>query len=170
MKHRRIYWILLAALVVIALVVLLQNPWSTLPGDDRGWVLQKPGRIDRIVLRGAGDTVELMRSDTSWLLYGREEVNPRAIENLLHAGEHLEITSVMKSFAPDSTWKTVSVEFGAGGNVRSAYTLVMKPRQSVVVPSGSDRSYAVALPGFADLDLEKVFSAHRWRALPVSGM
>lgn len=156
---RRSHWFLIALLAGAAIVLLTRNPWNTLSRASRTWKLKKPDRVQMIRISSDRDTVVLRKSDTAWSLNGSQEVKDRAVDNLLVAGEKLEIASVYARFDPDSSWNHLQVVYTGRERTLTEYDLFLGEGRTVLVPGDGSTAFAVELPGFSDLDLQEVFSA-----------
>jgi hypothetical protein len=93
------------------------------------------------------------------LIQDGEEANPVAVENLLFAAGRLQINSILPG-----TWEMDQarrVRFYRGEKSLLAYSVMEREGQFLVRPAGSDHLYSVTLPGYAGLDLDRVFSSDR---------
>lgn len=159
MKHHGSVVIVVSVLLVIALLLVFTDPWSTLRRDSRKIILQDPAEIDRIVLTDAYDSTVLIRHDTAWVLSGREPVHPVAVENLLFAAQRMQINSILTG-EPDMEGKTVrQVRFFRGDRAVLEYEFITGGRQYLIRPFGSERAYYVSLPGYENLHLDRIFSS-----------
>jgi hypothetical protein len=162
MQKRRsiqIFLVLLAALLLIALL----GPWKLLEGTGRGVVLKKAEQVDRIVLSDAFHNSELIRTQGSWRLFGTEEVSAVTVENLLFAASRLEVSSVSEPDVfdqpPVSAGEISEISFFKGERMLLSYRFTKHAGRYLLHPLGSEGAYYVSLPGYADLDLARVFSA-----------
>lgn len=159
MNRRGTIGIIVSVMLIIALVLVFTDPWSTLHRDSRKLLLNHPAEVDRIFLSDGYDTTLLVRQDSDWLLSGRERVNPVAVENLLFAAERIRISSILTG-EPDAEGKSVRrIRFYSGNEVVLEYDFITDGTRYLVSPPGSERSYYVSLPGYPGLDLDRVFSS-----------
>ena len=85
MKNRPIILVLLASVLTLLLVLLLFKPWKGQERENRNVALRNQEDVDRIVLVDPYNTVELIRREGSWYLFGTEPVSPATVANLLVA-------------------------------------------------------------------------------------
>lgn len=151
--------VIVSVVLIIAMLLVFTDPWSTLRRDSRKIVLQDPSEIDSISLADAYDSVMLVREDTTWMLSGREPVNPVAVENLLYAAGRIQISSILTG-EPEMEGKTVrKVRFFKDDRLELAYEFITDGRQYLIRPTGSDRAYYVSLSGYGEPDLDRIFSS-----------
>lgn len=159
MRHPRSIGIIVSAVLVIALLLVFTDPWSTLRRDSQRIILEDASEIDRIILADAYDSTELVRSDTAWLLSGTEPASPVAVENLLFAAERIQINSIL-SEEPDTGWETVRrIRYFKGDRAVLEYVFMTDGLRYLIRPFGSGRAYYVSLSGYTGLDLDRVFSS-----------
>ncbi|MEN8228828.1 MAG: hypothetical protein ABFS38_11800 [Bacteroidota bacterium] len=141
------------------MLLLFTDPWSTIRNDGKRIALKDPASIDRIILADMYDSTSLIRQDQVWLLFGEEEVNPVAVENLLFAAERLQINSI-DPMDPDSLHGTERrIGFYHGDKLLLSYQFQTHGDQYMVTPTGSDHNFLVSIAGYSGLNLEKVFSS-----------
>lgn len=161
MLNRR--WIQYIVVLLLALLVMvLIRPWSR-EGDSRHIALKNPELVDRIVLADAFNTSELNKRDGIWYLYGTEEVSVVSVDNLLFAASRLEVGSITEfdtflESGEQGGWIT-ELNFFRGERVLLSYEIRRQGDRYLVIPDNSERAFYVSLPGYPDLDLERVFSA-----------
>lgn len=162
MQNRRPLLFLLI-LIPALLLVLLVNPRNLLLRDEAGVVLKQTDEVDRIVLADAYSTAELNRSGDTWVLFGTEQVNPVAVENLLIAAGRLEVSSIVSRSSveadSDSRDDLREITFFKGDRQLLSYGLMRVAGKFLLLPQGSEQAYFVSLPGYSGLDLDRVFSA-----------
>ena len=159
MQSRRTIGMVISALLIVVLLLVFTDPWSTLRNDGKRIALKDPASIDRIILSDMHDSTLLIRQDQSWLLFGEEAVNPVAVENLLFAAERLQINS-MDAIDPGSVSGTERrIEFLKGDKMVLAYKFQARGDQYMVTPTGSDHNFLVAIAGYSGLNLDRVFSS-----------
>lgn len=157
--RKRWGWAALSLLLVVALVVLFTDPWSKMPQDSRRVVLRDPGRVDSIVVSGAYDSVILVKKQGTWLLFGEEEVNPVAVENLLYAASRWQIHSIESGGEGDrETGEPGSAGFYAEGEPLRTYRLSRDNDRFAIRLPGQNTTYHVSVAGYRDLRLGRVFS------------
>jgi hypothetical protein len=159
MQLRRYIGIIVSILLIAALLLLFTNPFSSFRKDSRSILLPDPGKIDRIVLSGLYDSTRLVKQGGTWLISGQDPVNPVAVENLLYAAGHLQITSVYAEMEDWGKRTGRSVRFFHGGRTVLRLDVLARGEQFLVRPYGSDRIFAVSLPGYSRIDLDQVFSS-----------
>ena len=150
---------IISALLIIALLVIFTDPWSTLRRDSDRINLRDPSGVDRIFLSDQYDSTLLIRQNKTWLLFGQEAANPIAVENLLFAAERLQINSILAE-DPDWTGRPVrKIQFFKGEKPLLEYEFQSQGNQYMVRPFRSDRSYFVSISGYTGLNLDRVFSS-----------
>ena len=163
MQNRRIYLLLLLGIPLLG-VLLWAGPWDLLGKKDMNVALKHPEEVDRMVLRDAFATTELNRKGDSWYLFGTEKVSTVPVENLLIAASRLEIASIIDveslKETPDQREELRDITYFKGERVLLSYGFVKTSGNYLVLPPGSGQAFYVSLPGYGDLDLDRVFSAN----------
>jgi hypothetical protein len=157
MASRRYIGVVVSALLIVVLLLVFTDPWSTLRKEWSGIVLKDPGKIDRIDLWDSFDSTTLARAGDQWLLFGNEEINPTALENLLYAAQRIQVSSVL-SAPPDMEGGT-RIRFSRSGETVMEYELLVDVDRYMIRNSRNGKTCFVSVPGFAGLRLERVFSA-----------
>jgi len=158
MGKRRYIWMVVSALLILVILLIFTDPWSTLRKDGKRMILHQPGSVDRIELSDALDTTVLVRKDNLWLLSSGEEVNPVAVKNLLFAAEKLQINSILNEHADEGT-EGRTIRFYSGNRLMLNYTLFSRGQDFLLRPEGSSSAYYVSVSGYSGLDLGRIFSA-----------
>ena len=163
MQKRRPIKVLLYVIPAVLLLILLIDPWKLLERDNTNIALRNMEEVDRIVLVDSYNTVELNGVDSIWYLFGTEAVSPVTVENLLYTASRLEVASIvdLDTFeeSSDSQGDMREITFFRGSKVQMACRLKAVSGRYLLNPVGSERAYYVSLPGYPDLDLDRVFSA-----------
>ncbi len=160
MQNRRPNLVLFIVIVSVLLLILLADPWNLRERDSRSVALLNMEEVDRIVLVDAYNTTELNRGDGGWYLFGSEPVSPVSVENLLIAASRLEVSSIMTAEEYSETPEGFKeITFFKGEKTELAYGLKSVSGRYLLHPSASEKAFFVALPGYPDLDLDRVFSA-----------
>jgi hypothetical protein len=163
MQNRRPTLILFIVITAVLLLVILADPLKLQERDSRSVALKNMEEVDRIVLVDSYHTTELNRGDGAWYLFGSEPVSPVAVENLLIAASRLEVSSILtfeeseESIDAQEGFKEIS--FFKGDKLSLSYGLKSVSHRYLLHPTASEKAYFVALPGYPDLDLDRVFSA-----------
>ncbi len=156
MQSRRFIGITVSALLLVAIIVLFVVPRSILRNDIKRIAISDPDAIDKIVISDVYDSTWLTRHGEEWLLFDKERVNAVTVQNLLFAAERLQINSIG---ADDHVSFEKSISYYDGGKVVGAYTFRTSQGQYHVKPAGFDRNFVVSIAGYAELDLDRVFSS-----------
>lgn len=147
----------------ILLILLLTDPWKLLERNKRTVVLTHSEDVDRIVLVDTYHSTELNRVEESWYLFGSEQVSEVSVENLLIAASRLEVSSIVsrKAFddAGNSPEESREIAFFRDQKQVLSYRLKTVSGKCLLLPDASDQAFYVALPGYPDLDLDRIFSA-----------
>jgi hypothetical protein len=156
---KKIVTVIASIIVLVVLLLVFADPWSTMRGNSRQVALKSPGEVDRIVVAGRMDTTVLSKNNGIWILHGGEEAGKVPVENLLIAAERLEISSIISadSDSGDKAGRTVS--YYKGDKILLTYELHAKGGQFLLTSAGSENSYFVSVSGYPGLNLEKVFSS-----------
>lgn len=145
------------------LLILLISPWKILEGDGRRIALKRPEEVDRIILTDPYNTTELNRRDGTWHLFGTEQVNAVSVENLLFAASRLEVGSIteLKVFEETAGREEAITElcFFRKDKVLLCFRLRSSGGRYLLNPGGSEQAFYVSLPGYPELELDRVFSA-----------
>lgn len=157
---RRLTLILIVSLLaVLAVWVSIKNPWSTMANESRKVALKDRSAVDRIVLSDAYDSTELVRVGEKWLLFGEEECNPSAVENLLIAASRLEISSVLGPGTDEELPAGREITWYKGKGELLSFSFSSVAGKYMIRPPKSDKAYYVTVSGYPDLDLNKIFSS-----------
>ncbi len=159
MQYRRFIGAIISVILIVTIVLVFKDPWSTFHNNGKQVALSNPAAIDRIILSDRGDSVLLIKKGEEWLLFGEEMVNPVTVENLLFAGERLQINSIVAVVpgAPVTLYK--SITFLKGEKVVRAYRFAAHGDHYEVSSSRSDQNFLVSIAGYPDLNLDRVFSS-----------
>ena len=163
MQNRRSILVFFIVILAVLLLILLADPLQLREPGSRSIALKNMEEVDRVVLVDAYNTTELNRSDAGWYLFGSEPVSPVSVENLLITASRLEVGSILayEEFkeSVDSQEDSREITFFKGDKLMLAYGLKTMSGKFLLHPIPSERAYYVALPGYPDLDLDRVFSA-----------
>jgi len=159
MASRKTIGIVVSALLIIVLLLVFTDPWSTVRNEGKQVHLSDPGSVDRILLSDPYDSTLLVREGQQWWLSGHEEVNPVTVQNLLFAAGKLQISSILsdESAAPRKGYR--EVRFFSDDHLKLGFEFSGENGQYLVRPLGSSKSYYVEVSGYGGLDLSRVFSA-----------
>lgn len=164
MKTRQALKLLFILIPAVLLILLLAGPWKLWERNNGGVVLKHMEEVDRIVLVDRYNSTELSRVDDSWYLFGTEEVSMVTVENLLIAASRLEVASIVNSKAFDdygaSPEESRQITYFRGQKQELSYRLKAMSGKYLLLPDASEIAYYVALPGYPDLDLDRIFSAN----------
>ncbi len=153
--------VLVVASIVVLVVVLMvfTNPWSTMRGNSRQVALKSPGEVDRIVVTDHMDSTVLTRDNDTWYLNGDEEAGQIPVENLLIAAERLEIRSIISADSESGDKSSRTITYYRGDKILLTYVLQARQGKYILTSPGSKNSYFVSVSGYPGLNLEKVFSS-----------
>lgn len=164
MKYRRPIIAFFLLLLVVVLLIILINPANQRGSGKSNVVLRNMDDVDRIVLVDSYNSTELTRGDGSWYLFGTEPVSPVTVENLLYTASRLEVSSIVgeEEFGgtPEPGGDTREITFLKGDKVLLGYTLRVVAGRYLLHSKNSETACYVTLPGYPELDLERVFSAN----------
>ncbi|MDF1575960.1 MAG: hypothetical protein P1P86_12305 [Bacteroidales bacterium] len=181
MKSRKAIPVVAGVFLFLILLLLLFNPWNWPDREGRSVAIRSMKDVDRIVLVDPYNSVELIRVEDGWYLFGTEEVNPVSMENLLIAASRLEVASVVDAEQArgyeDPQGESRELAFFRDDRLLLSYGLRKAMGGYLLSPQGSEQAYFVSVPGYPGLDLERVFSAtpdhyrdHLLMDLPPSGI
>ena len=155
---RRIAGIIVSVVLLLALLMLFTDPWSILRREGDRIVLRNAAAVDGISVLGGADSVSLTRKGDSWYLGDGTRVSPKSVENLLFAASRLTISSSVPAALLPAYAGQRQVIFREGNRVLLSYNFVPVDGRYLVRPDGSDLAHDVTLPGYAGLQLDRVFS------------
>lgn len=163
MQIRQAKSLLFILIPTVLLILLLAGPWKLWDRNSSEVLLTHMEEVDRIVLVDSYHSAELSRVDESWYLFDTEEVSVVTVENLLIAASRLEVASIVSSKAfdeaGDSPEESREITYFRGQRPELSYRLKKVSGKYLLLPDASDKAYYVALPGYPDLDLDRIFSA-----------
>jgi len=164
MLKRRLTLITVISIPALLLLILLLDPWNLRDRNSRSIALKNMEEVDRIVLIDSYNTSELSKENDSWYLFGREELNPVTVENLLYASTRLEVASIVDLTVFEEAHGTqegsVELAFFRQDRVLLEFKMKKVSGKFLIHPSDSDEAFYVSLPGYPGLDLDRVFSAN----------
>lgn len=149
---------LILALLFALLLLVLLIPWGSQQKSGRSILLKDPSLIDQISIMGPGGSVKLERSDEGWLLPGGEQASQVAVDNLIFAAGRLQVDAVLDK---DPAWDSLpasELSYYSRGRLVLRYESLNSEGRFMVRPEGTEKKFAVSLPGFPELDLDRVFS------------
>lgn len=159
MPSRKTIAIVLSLLLVATVVVLVGFPGESPKHQGRKLQVQHPEQVNKIILADTYDSTMLLKSGDHWVTSGGDAVNPAAVENLLYAAGRLQINSIFSEGKRAEAGDSRRVQFFRGEKLLLGYEVFTYRGQFLVRPERNDRAYSVTLPGFAGLDLNRVFSS-----------
>ena len=163
MQNHRPTLILFIVIPAVFLLLVLADPFKLKERDSRTVALRNMEEVDRIVLVDSYHTTELNKGDGNWFLFGSEPVSPVAVENLLIAASRLEVSSIVtfeeSEASPDAQEGFKEITYFKGDKLSLSYGLKSVSGRCLLHPTASEKAYFVDLPGYPDLDLDRVFSA-----------
>ncbi len=159
LRTRRLTGIIVSLVLIVVLVVVFADPWSTLRNDSKRIVLADPDPVDRIEISDMNDSTLLIRVNGEWMLDGSEKVNEVTVENLLFAAGRLQINSIVTGETAALPTLERKIRFYKGEKVALSYTLESAGGQYMVRPARADRNFLVSVAGFSGMNLEKIFSS-----------
>jgi hypothetical protein len=158
MKFKRYTGLVLSLLMIALILLLFVFPRGSERSKGRQILIGDSSRIDQVMIVGGSDTVRLFRADDVWKLPGGEDVNPVAVENLLFAAERLQVDAVHNDQHEWSDRASREVIFMKGERPVLQYALLSREGCMLLRPEGSEKIFTVSLPGYPELDLNRVFS------------
>lgn len=159
MQWRRYIGMLVSALLIVAIIVVFTDPGNPLRREGKRIMLRDHATIDRITLTDSFDSTVLIRQGDAWLLFGEEAVNEAAVQNLIFAARRMQIASVMPEGALAGLPGARKIGFFHGDRLELGYTFYQVGNRSVIAAGAQDRHYYVTIPGYAGLNLDRVFSS-----------
>ena len=158
MKSRTFPVVAVVLIILAFLFLVIGNPWGSTQKKDRQILLSDPAKIDQILISGSMGSVELVRIGEDWSLPGGERANPVSVENLLFAAGRLQVDAVFTDLSEWDNEAVKQVSFLSSEKLVLQYDALSRDGGFLLLPSGSERAYAVSLPGYPDLNLNQVFS------------
>ncbi len=159
MKQRRYIGLIVSLLLIGAIFLVFIDPRGSMRNESRRIILHEADRIDRIILSDSLESTELERIDKDWFIEGSEPVNPVAVENLLYAAQKLQIGSIQTE-APELSRKMArKVRYYEGKKLVLQYDVGSVGSRFMIRPDQSKQIFTVSLPGYAGVDLNRVFSS-----------
>lgn len=151
--------VVVVVLIIISLWWLVfGNPWGSGGKKDRQIILKDPAKIDQILISGSMGAVELIRGGENWLLPGGQRASQVSVENLLFAAARLQVDAVRTDLPEWDNEAVKQVLFLSSDKHVLQYEAFSRDGGFLIRPSGSEKAYAVSLPGYPELNLEQVFS------------
>jgi hypothetical protein len=160
MQMRKYIGAAVSVLLIGTILLVFADPRGSIRKDSRRILLGDPGSVDEILLYDAYDTTRLFRQGDNWLIRGGEKANPVAVDNLLYAAEKIRVGSVLTDPLQWKGGTTRQVHFLHGGRELLHYEVMPRENMFLVRANRSGRVFSVSLPGYAELDLDRVFSSH----------
>ncbi len=124
----KIRYLLGLLLALLALLVYLSDPFSTLSRSARNMSLEDPGQVNRLIISGKQDTVTLTRTaEKTWTLNGGLEASPPAVNDLLGWLERIRVQ------APVPADKGGFEEYFSGSPLRLQWIAGHRKKQSLEI-------------------------------------
>ncbi len=124
----KIRYLLGLLLALLALLVYLSDPFSTLSRSARNMSLEDPGQVNRLIISGKQDTVTLTRTaEKAWTLNGGLEASPPAVNDLLGWLERIRVQ------APVPADKGGFEEYFSGSPLRLQWIAGHRKKQSLEI-------------------------------------
>lgn len=149
---------LFAALFIILGLLVLLFLWGPFQNKQKRILLGDPAQIDQLSITGPGGSVLLRQAENQWLLSGGEKASPISVENLLFAAGRLQVDAVQDLKTEWDSLPVKALSFYSKEKLLLQYETLSRDGQFLLRPAGSEKSYAVSLPGFPELELDRVFS------------
>ncbi len=159
MTSRRIIGVAGSVVLILVLLLILTDPWSTVRNEGKQIALKHSELTDRIVVADRSDSTVLVKEAGGWTLPGEGEVNDVSVENLLFAASRMQVNSILDEAGAAEAEQGRSIRFFAGNRQQLAYRLFSRDGRYLVRPEGSSRAYFVSVTGYQELDLLRVFSS-----------
>ena len=159
MKSQRITGFVVAVLLILTLVWVFSDISDGFRTRSNRILLKDPGRVDRIIISDRFDSTALVKVNQEWLLFGVEEVNEVAVENLLFAAGRLQINSIVSRDSFTEPALSRSIRFMKGDRMILTYEILAGTDRTLVSSPGSDQLFMVSIPGYSDQPLDQVFSS-----------
>jgi hypothetical protein len=150
--------VVVSGILILVILLIFTDPWSTLRNDGKRMILHHPGSIDRIELSDSYDSTILVMKENRWWISGTEEANQVAVENLLFAAAKLQINSIVTG-EEAVEGKGRKIRFFAGDRQVLGYDMFSNEGRYLLQPERSSRTYYVSVSGFTGLELDKIFSS-----------
>jgi hypothetical protein len=157
MKTRRYIGMVVSGILIVVILLIFTDPWSTLRNDGKRLILHQPGAVDRIVLTDSYDSTSLVLKEGRWWLFGAEEANQVAVENLLFAASKLQINSIQNEQLKLDD-KGRKIQFFSGKRQVLNYELFTNAGAYLIRPEGSSNTFYVSVSGYTGLELANIFS------------
>lgn len=159
MKKRLFIIIFLVVISGGTVILLLNDPWSSLDAGFEGVLLESPENVDRIEVIGFPDTLAMLKMGDEWYLNGDEKLNSLPVESLLYTSSKFRLVSLLTSEEVAAQKEYVSLSFFEGRKLLSSFRFMVIRGKNVIYREGAANAYIVQLPGYNDLTLKKVYSA-----------
>lgn len=159
MKKPLLFSITIGAIVVgTALSIILSDAWSTTGTDLESIRNDAFDKTDRVAIYHPFDTLIFEKRGEQWW-YGTEELEQKAVENLVYASGNIRLRSILPMDQLDTVIHQTGFAFFHGDKETSRLEFLETPRFGLVHAVGASETYAVLVPGFEQLDLRKVFQS-----------
>ena len=158
MKSGPFQGVVVVLFIISVLILVFVKPWGSTQRKDRQVIVTDPAQVDRVMISGPNGSVELIRSGEDWLLPGGERASQVSVENLLFAAGRLQVDAVLTDLSEWDNETVKQVSFLSSEKLVLQYEAQSRDGGFILLPSGSERAYAVSLPGYPELKLEQIFS------------
>ncbi len=158
MKPRLIVLIFMVLVSAGAIILILNDRWSTVDGGLDGMLLKSPEKIDRIELIGSSDSLVMYKSGMQWQLGNAEVLNNSSIESLLYTASNFRLRSIISSVEILDLQDYIKLNFYRGKKSAASFNFFIKSGRPIIYMEGSENAYMVELPGYSDLLVGKAFS------------
>ena len=160
MKPRNTILLIVFMLLFAGGYLLLTDPWSTTGKSFDAILPTDAGDVTKIQVISGYDTLEFVRKDTLWSMEG-EELNRKAVDNLLYAPERLRMTAIVPVEEMGEMGALTEFIFSGRRRVQGHFFFGKRERGYLIFEPGAETGFGIELSGFEDLPLERVFSGNR---------
>jgi hypothetical protein len=159
MKKRLFVVIFLLLITAGTVIVLLSDPWSTVDEGFGGILLESPEKVDKIEVIGPLDTLSILKRGDEWHLNGEEKLNSLPVESLLYTTSKFRVLSILTTEEATAQQEFVKLRFYEGKKLLSTFRFMEIRGKNIVYRAGGANAYMVALPGYDDVTVKKVYTA-----------
>ena len=159
MKKRLFVVFFLLLITAGTVIIILSDPWSSIDEGFDGILLESPENVDKIEVIGPLDTLAILKMRDEWHLDGVETLNSLSVESLLYTTSKFRVLSILTMEEAAAQQEFVSLSFYEGKKLVSEFRFMELRGKNIVYRVGGANAYMVALPGYDDITVKKVYTS-----------
>ncbi len=157
MRSKISRWILAGVLAIILTIGFFLDPWSTTGKEFVDLLPENTEDIQNITIVGDFDTLVLKLDQGQWKM-GEEELNLKAVDNLLAAGAGISLKTIISGKDLPEIKSTAEFIFRSSAKKVGHFIFLSTENGSFILEPGAEKAFGVELTGYEKIPLDRFFS------------